>query len=87
MWRQQAYLKPAAVGTTQARDYFGLSVAVSGDTVIVGAPFEDSNTTGVNTTPNDTGGVSFDSGAAYIFTGFDPAVPDADGDGSSTRGN
>ena len=34
---QRAYLKPAAVGTTQANDQFGWSVAVSGDTVVVGA--------------------------------------------------
>ena len=51
---QQAYLKPAAVGTTQAEDQFGYSVAVSGDTVVVGAPGEDSSTTGVNSTPNES---------------------------------
>ena len=53
-WTQQAYLKPAAVGTTQAGDEFGNSVAVSGDTVVVGAPCEDSSTTGVNSTPNES---------------------------------
>ena len=42
-WTQQAYLKPAAVGTTQAGDQFGYSVAVSGDTVVVGAFLEDSS--------------------------------------------
>jgi hypothetical protein len=36
---QQAYRKPAAVGTTQAGDNFGLSV-------VVGAIFENSSTTG-----------------------------------------
>ncbi len=61
---QQAYLKPAAVGTTQAADFFGQSVAVSGDTVVVGAPYEDSSTTGVNSTPNES---ATDSGAAYVF--------------------
>ena len=66
-WTQQAYLKPASVGTTQAGDQFGISVSISGDTVIVGAPFEDSNTIGVGSTPNDTGGANFNSGAAYIF--------------------
>ena len=45
---QQAYLKPAAVGTSQAGNYFGISVAVSGDTVVVGALGEDSSTLGVN---------------------------------------
>ncbi len=63
-WAQQAYLKPAAVGTTQAGDYFGSSVAISGDTVVVGAYGEDSATTGVNSTPNEG---KTDSGAAYVF--------------------
>ncbi len=61
---QQAYLKPAAVGTTQAGDTFGVSVAVSGDTVVIGASTEDSSTTGVNTTPNES---AVASGAAYVF--------------------
>ena len=52
VWTQQAYLKPAAVGTTQESDFFGTSVAVSGDTVVVGACQEDSSTTGVNTRPD-----------------------------------
>ncbi len=64
-WTQQAYLKPAAVGTTQVGDEFGYSVAVSGDTVVVGAWIEDSSTTGVNSTPNESAG---NSGAAYVFT-------------------
>ena len=66
-WRQQAYLKPAAVGTRQNSDQFGAAVAVSGDTVIVGAPFEGSETTGVNSTPNDNL-PGLQSGAAYVFT-------------------
>ncbi|RYI27790.1 MAG: hypothetical protein EON48_06055 [Acetobacteraceae bacterium] len=65
-WTQQAYLKPAAVGTSQDSDQFGWSVAVSGDTVVVGANLEDSSTTGVNSTPNDDGNAS-SSGAAYVF--------------------
>ena len=60
-WSQQAYLKASNTG---AGDYFGLSVAVSGDTVIVGAPHEDSSTTGVNSTPNES---ATDAGAAYVF--------------------
>ncbi|MEJ7655354.1 MAG: FG-GAP repeat protein [Chloroflexia bacterium] len=63
-WTQQAYLKPADVGTTQARDRFGYSVAVSGDTVVVGAPYESSSTTGVNSTLNES---ARSSGAAYVF--------------------
>ena len=64
-WTQQAYLKPASVGLTQAGDFFGSSVAVLGDTVVVGAYFEDSSTTGINSIPNELAG---DSGAAYVFT-------------------
>src|SRR5688500_10328430 len=65
MWTQQAYLKPASFGTTQASDFFGGSVAISHDTVVVAAEGEDSSTTGVNSTPDES---SSGSGAAYIFT-------------------
>jgi hypothetical protein len=58
---QQAYLKASNTGSA---DYFGASVAVSGDTVVVGAWLEDSSTTGINSTPNDG---AVDSGAAYVF--------------------
>jgi len=74
VWTQQAYLKPAAVGSSQRGDRFGFSVAISEDTIVVGAPSEDSTVTGVNATPNDSGtffpdtGYLFDSGAAYVFT-------------------
>ena len=61
-WSQQAYLK---AGNTGLADLFGYSVAVSGDTVVVGAPYEDSNTTGVNSTPNES---AAQAGAAYVFT-------------------
>lgn len=61
---QQAYLKPAAVGTTQAGDGFGSSVAVSGDFAVVGAPNEDSSTIGINNAPNEG---APDAGAAYVF--------------------
>jgi alpha-tubulin suppressor-like RCC1 family protein len=65
IWSQQAYLKPAAVGTTQAGDDFGRSVAVDGDTVVVGASLEDGGIPGVNGTPNQS---RDSSGAAYVFT-------------------
>ena len=64
-WTPQAYLKPAAVGTTQVSDYFGWSVAIDGDTLVVGAPFEDSSTTGINAGADE---LSSGSGAAYVFT-------------------
>jgi uncharacterized repeat protein (TIGR01451 family) len=62
-WAQQAYLKASNTG---AGDSFGTDVAVSGDTVVVGAPFEDSNATGVNGNQADNSAV--DAGAAYVFT-------------------
>ena len=44
-WTQQAYLKAS---NTDTGDEFGASVAVSGDTAVVGALNESSNATGVN---------------------------------------
>jgi hypothetical protein len=61
-WTQQAYLKASNTG---AGDNFGYSVAISGDTVVVGAPFEDSNATGVNGNQNNKSAT--DAGAAYVF--------------------
>ena len=61
-WSQQAYLKASNTG---ADDYFGWSVAVSGDTVVVGAYGEDSNATGVN--GNQADNSASDAGAAYVF--------------------
>ncbi|TWT41910.1 hypothetical protein RAS1_30340 [Phycisphaerae bacterium RAS1] len=59
---QQAYLKSS---NTDAGDNFGFSVAVSGDTLVIGAPFEDSSATGVNGDQSDNS--ASDSGAAYVF--------------------
>ena len=61
-WAQQAYLKASNTG---AGDYFGESVAVSGDTVVVGAEGEDSNATGVNGNASDDSAAI--AGAAYVF--------------------
>jgi hypothetical protein len=61
-WTQQAYLKAS---NTELRDYFGTSLAISGDTVVVGAPFESSNATGVNGDQADNSATG--SGAAYVF--------------------
>ena len=58
---QQAYLKASNPGSD---DRFGWSVGISGDTVVVGALWEDSSTTGVNSTPNEG---ATDSGAVYVF--------------------
>ncbi|MDP2600865.1 MAG: cadherin-like beta sandwich domain-containing protein [Deltaproteobacteria bacterium] len=62
-WTQQAYLKGS---NAAAGDQFGFSVAISGDTVVVGADFEDSNATGIDGDQTDNS--SADSGAAYVFT-------------------
>jgi uncharacterized repeat protein (TIGR01451 family) len=61
-WVQQAYLKAS---NTEADDQFGWSVAISGDTVVVGAPAEDSSATGVDGNQGDNS--AGDSGAAYVF--------------------
>ncbi len=59
---QEAYLKAS---NAEAFDRFGESVAISGNTVVVGAPLEDSGATGVN------GNITFNgmqsSGAAYVY--------------------
>jgi hypothetical protein len=57
-WVEQAYLKASNPGE---QDGFGGSVAISGDTLVVGAEYED----GDGTSPDDDslGG----AGAAYVF--------------------
>jgi hypothetical protein len=62
-WTQQAYLKASNTGT---QDFFGWSVTVSGDTAVVGAFGESSNTTGINGNQTDNSAIS--AGAAYVFT-------------------
>jgi len=61
-WTQQAYLKAS---NTEARDFFGISVGVEGDTIVVGANWENSNATGVNGNQGDNS--ASDSGAVYVF--------------------
>ncbi|HXJ56967.1 MAG TPA: hypothetical protein VNU68_09905 [Verrucomicrobiae bacterium] len=54
---QQAYVKASNTGGPLpgifSGDFFGLTVAVSGDTMVIGAPDESSNATGVNGDQND----------------------------------
>ncbi len=61
-WGQQAYLKAS---NTDANDGFGKSVAISGNTVIVGAPYEASASTTINA--NQTDNTAGSAGAAYVF--------------------
>jgi hypothetical protein len=46
-------------------DRFGRTVSISGDTIVVGAPREDSNATGVD--GDQSNNDATDSGAAYVF--------------------
>lgn len=62
VWRQQAYLKAS---NARRGAYLGRSVAVEGDTIVVGSPNETSGATGVNGDENDTSATS--AGAAYVF--------------------
>lgn len=61
-WSQQAYLKAS---NTDAEDFFGVAVAISGETVVVGAYAEDSGSVGSDVDQNDDSAV--DAGAAYVF--------------------
>lgn len=62
VWSQQAYLKAP---NTNAEDYFGHSIAISGDTVAVGALQEASCATGLNGDAGNNGCPS--AGAVYLF--------------------
>ncbi len=63
-WRQQAYIKAS---NTEADDRFGAALTISndGNTIVVGAPLEDSTATGINGDELDNS--RSDSGAAYVF--------------------
>ncbi len=62
-WSQQAYLKAS---NTESEDRFGHSVALSGNTVVVGAYYEDSDAAGID--GNQADNSASESGAAYVFT-------------------
>ena len=63
-WTQQAYVKAS---NTNGNDWFGQSVALAGDgdTLVVGAYGEDSDTLGIN--GYQLGNFAMDAGAAYVF--------------------
>ncbi|HYF64984.1 MAG TPA: FG-GAP repeat protein [Herpetosiphonaceae bacterium] len=61
-WIQQAYLKAS---NTETEDQFGFAVAIDGDTIVVGALYEDSAATGVNGPQDDNNAKQ--AGAAYVF--------------------
>lgn len=62
-WKQQAYIKASNTG---GDDRFGYSVSLSadGNTLVVGANFEDSGATGVN---GNQGDGSSNAGAVYVY--------------------
>jgi hypothetical protein len=64
-WSQQAYVKASNTG---AGDQFGLSVALSADgsSLAVGAPDEDSASTGIG--GNQANNSASSAGAVYLFT-------------------
>jgi len=59
---QEAYVKASNTGKG---DRFGDGVAISGDTLVVGALYEDSKATGID--GNHADNSAKDSGAAYVF--------------------
>jgi len=59
---QQAYIKAS---NPDVADGFGWSVALDGETLVVGAQFEASSSTGINGAQSDNGGVG--GGAIYVF--------------------
>jgi hypothetical protein len=62
-WAQQAYLKAS---NSNSNDAFGTSVSISGNTLVIGAPLENSSTVGINGRSNTSTGLE-SSGAAYVF--------------------
>ena len=60
-WSQQGYLK---AGNAESDDEFAESLAISGNTIVVGAPYEDGDASSTADAPNND---LSDSGAAYVF--------------------
>jgi len=65
IWSQRAYIKAS---NTRANAGFGTSLALSGDTLAVGAPRETSAATGIDGDQSDTS--VHNAGAVYVFTRF-----------------
>jgi hypothetical protein len=63
LFKTDSYIKASNTG---AFDLFGYSIALSGNTLAVGAPGEESNARGIN--GNQLDNSAPDSGAVYIFT-------------------
>ena len=63
-WSQERYLKASNPGED---DKFGGTLALSGDTLAVGAENEDSSSTGIDGSQGDDGAKVNNSGAVYVF--------------------
>lgn len=67
-WAQEAYVKAS---NTQSLQWFGKAVALEGDTLVVGAPFEGSASNGINGSQsydcNASVNCNLGAGAVYIF--------------------
>jgi len=61
-WVQEAYVKAS---NPDSEDWFGQSIAVDDERVVVGAPYEDSSATGID--GNESSNAASRSGAAYVF--------------------
>jgi trimeric autotransporter adhesin len=61
-WMQAAYIKATNPG---AKDFFGRSIALLGDLIAVGAPFEDSSAAAIG--GDQSSDLLEDSGAVYLF--------------------
>lgn len=64
-WTQRAYLKAKNAGPG---DSFGAAVTISGDTIVIGAAYEDGDSFSSATTPNDR---ATDAGGVYVFDRID----------------
>ena len=62
VWSQQVFLKSS---NPEALDRFGIGLAVSGDTIVVGANSEGSSAIGIDGDQADNG--ANNAGAVYIF--------------------
>ena len=63
-WQFQAYIKAS---NAEADDEFGHAIALDGDTLVVGAPFEDSPSTGINNDQGNDDTTGGASGAVYVY--------------------
>ena len=65
IWAQEAYLKAV---NSNSNDYFGYSIALSGDTLAVASPNEDSNQTSItNDSTASSDNSASNAGAVYLY--------------------